>query len=231
MRGNFHAPNYLVNANHAINCGQPIDDLHAYDTIGLIVGGQVDTTNTNVHGDSYVAGGGTIDQLHSLDAGCTVHSPVTAYAFDWDTVQNGAISASVRLASYAPNIVLQGEGAVSNVGGDGQNAYYIFTFDTCPTCDITGPLSDSSAILFGQGNYNGPTGDVPTEDSTVVFNVSVYRITLVSQILKHTASLDSSSEWCYYRSDGQSTQSGLVQLSNYIQLLPGGHSRQLCPGR
>ncbi|ORY99042.1 hypothetical protein BCR43DRAFT_544312 [Syncephalastrum racemosum] len=173
VRGDFHAPNYVVNANHAIDCTQPIDDTRPYDTIGLIVGGQAATTNTDVHGNSFVAGGGTIDQLNSLDAGCAVYSPATVNEFEWDAVQNGAIATSERLASYTPNVVLQGEGAVTAVGDNGENAYYIFTFDTCETCDITGPLSDPSSIFFGQGNYNGPTGDVPSEDSTVVFNIPV----------------------------------------------------------
>ncbi|KAG2216575.1 hypothetical protein INT45_001700 [Circinella minor] len=173
--GRFTAPNYIVNANRGQDCSLP--PTISLDGIGLVVGGVTDTVDTRVHGDSVHAGGGDLSEIRELDygQGCNIYDDIGTGVMDFDVAENAAIDASIMLASMTPNMYIDSEGRITDLGNGGSSKYKVFTFNTCNDgdCNVGGILSDPSAILFGQGNFNGPTGDVPGFQDTVVFNIPV----------------------------------------------------------
>ncbi|KAI9495721.1 hypothetical protein BDB00DRAFT_927324 [Zychaea mexicana] len=167
--GAFTAPNYLVNANHALSCsGSSI-----VDRFGLVIGGEVDTYDTRIRGSVFYQSVSVSADLRLLSEGegCSLFtdsSPV-----DFDVVESVSIVASLLLSSLTPNVQLNADGTV-NVLDSSSTRYSIFTFNTCSSCDLQGTLSDPSAIFFNQGNWNGPQGGWSQgDDELVVFNIPV----------------------------------------------------------
>ncbi|KAI9495720.1 hypothetical protein BDB00DRAFT_212945 [Zychaea mexicana] len=72
-----------------------------------------------------------------------------------------------------PNLVMREGGEIVSLGGD--SPYKVMTFNTCNdrNCPVDGALSDPTGIFFNDGNFNGPSGDVPSQDDTIVFNIPV----------------------------------------------------------
>ncbi|KAI9495708.1 hypothetical protein BDB00DRAFT_870250 [Zychaea mexicana] len=168
------APNYIVNANRGQDCSVP--PTTGLDGIGLVVGGLTATQDTRVHGDSVHAGGGNLEEIVELNEGegCAIFDDIGTGAMDFEVAENAAIEASIILAASDPNMYIDANGVITNLG-TGDSNYKIFTFNTCNDrdCNVPGVLSDPSAILLGEGNFNGPSGDVPSDDDTVVFNIPV----------------------------------------------------------
>ncbi|KAI8146472.1 hypothetical protein BJV82DRAFT_598680 [Fennellomyces sp. T-0311] len=169
--GQFSAPGYIVNANEDPDCSADIAT--SFASYALVVQGLTNTTDTDVHGSSFHAGGGTIDEIHEEDPPCEVYSDKGTGRFDFRTAEEGAIDISELLAMSIPNHVLTNSGELTSLGGDSQ--IRVFTFNTCNNrnCPVDGALSDPAGIFFNDGNFNGPSGDVPSEDETIVFNIPV----------------------------------------------------------
>ncbi|KAF1807746.1 hypothetical protein FB192DRAFT_1454682 [Mucor lusitanicus] len=172
VQGNMHAPNYVVNANHGADCSDP-DSFNSY---GLVVGGIVDTFNTHVHGNAFLNSGGTIEEVLELDVGCFVTDQLGTGNFDFDVVRQMSIKSNQDFASLQPTIVLEPDGSLTELR-EGQLANYeIITFHSCngiPCSAYPDIESDPSAILFGQGNWNGIQGSEIDPDKTYVLNIPV----------------------------------------------------------
>ncbi|KAI8146464.1 hypothetical protein BJV82DRAFT_665430 [Fennellomyces sp. T-0311] len=172
--GRFTAPNYIVNANRGQDCS--VDPRTGLDGIGLVVQGLTITYDTRVHGYSLHAGGGDLAEIKELNEGdgCRVYNDINTGAFDFGVAENAAIRASLILALTEPNMYMDGDGKITDLGSS-NSAYKVFTFNTCNdgNCNVGGVLSNPDAIFLGNGNFNGPTGDVPSNDDTVVFNIPV----------------------------------------------------------
>lgn len=170
--GNFHAPNYIVNANHQVNCNA--DEKTSFDSVGLVIGGDSTTHNTHLRGDDLIAGDGNAEQFDQQLAGCRVITDEGTGHFDFPRSASDALTLSEVLAGLSTNRVLHTNGVVSAVpNSNDDDAFKVFHFDTCRAASCHG--SDASRrdeIFFAMGNWNGPNGDVPSNDDTVVFNVS-----------------------------------------------------------
>ena len=167
--GNFRAPNYIVNANHDITCSA--DETSVFDSVGLVVGGDSTTSGTHVRGDSMIAGNGDESQFDQQLEGCRVITDEGTGHFDFPQSIQEANALNELLASFAPNRILNQGGAVTTIPGFNDGSAKIFQFDTCDN----GPCGSSSPeeIFYGNGNWNGPSGDVPSDSDTVIFNVSL----------------------------------------------------------
>ncbi|KAL9546583.1 hypothetical protein MBANPS3_006590 [Mucor bainieri] len=172
VQGNMHAPNYVVNANHGADCSDP-DSFNSY---GLVVGGIVDTFNTHVHGNAFLNSGGTVEEVLELDVGCFVTDQLGTGNFDFDIVRQMTIKSNQEFASLQPTVVLETDGSLTELR-EGQLANYeIITFHSCNDvlCSSYPEIeSDPSAILFGQGNWNGIQGSEIDPDKTYVLNIPV----------------------------------------------------------
>ncbi|KAI7883291.1 hypothetical protein K492DRAFT_185236 [Lichtheimia hyalospora FSU 10163] len=167
--GNFHAPNYIVNANHDITCSA--DETSSYDSIGLVVGGDSTTSGTHVRGDTLISGDGDDGQFDQQLEGCRVIVDEDTGHFNFPQSNQDANDLNAALAALAPNSVLNQGGAVTTVPGANDGSVKIFQFDTCDN----GPCGSSfpDEIFYGNGNWNGPSGDVPSDSDTVIFNIPV----------------------------------------------------------
>ncbi|KAI7883292.1 hypothetical protein K492DRAFT_192821 [Lichtheimia hyalospora FSU 10163] len=172
--GNFHAPNYIVNANHGVDCSA--DETSSYNSIGLVIGGDSTTFGTHVRGDSLIAGNGDQGQFDQQLQGCRVITDEGTGHFDFPRSASDAETLSQRLASLNTNRVLNTNGVVSAVPNVNDDNFKVFHFNTCQAASCGVSASDASTpdeIFFGIGNWNGPNGDVPSNADTVVFNVPV----------------------------------------------------------
>lgn len=173
--GNFHAPGYLVNVNHPVDCSA--DWQNSFGSTGLVVGGVTDTTDTHVHGDAFLAGGGTVDQITELDPPCSLHSVADATGhMDFDATEDTVNTDQEYLASLQPNLVMDADGVITDLGST-SCSYKVMTLNTCNdgNCNVSAqPLSDPTHMFFGVPNWNGPSGDVPGPTDTVVINVSLH---------------------------------------------------------
>lgn len=167
--GNFYAPNYVVNANHQIDCSA--DENTSFDSIGLVVGGDSTTSGTHVRGDDLIAGDGDESQFDQQLQGCRVITDEGTGYFDFPQSMQEANDLSGRLASLPANRVLNEGGVVTTVPGTANVPVKVFQFDTCDSgsCGTSTP----EEMFFGNGNWNGPSGDVPSDSDIVIFNVSV----------------------------------------------------------
>ncbi|CDH53845.1 predicted protein [Lichtheimia corymbifera JMRC:FSU:9682] len=167
--GNFHAPNYIVNANHDINCAA--DETSSFGSVGLVVGGDSTTSNTHLRGDNLIAGNGDAGQYDQQLAGCRVYTDEGTGHFDFPQSIQEANDLSQQLASLPANRVLDPGGVVTALAGGDNGGIHVFQLNTCGTVYCGSSTPDE--IFFGNGNWNGPSGDVPAYTDTVIFNVPV----------------------------------------------------------
>ncbi|KAI9269069.1 hypothetical protein BDA99DRAFT_503449 [Phascolomyces articulosus] len=169
--GTFTAPYYVVNANERPDCSANIHD--SFLSYGLVVGGLTDTIDTDVHGSALLGGGGDETQIHEADPPCEVYTDENTGRFDFEVAREASEDISELLALSTPNYIFRNSGEMVNLGGDSQ--VKIMTFNTCNNrnCPVDEALSDPTGIFFDDDNFNGPYGDVPSEDSTLVFNIPV----------------------------------------------------------
>ncbi|CDH60527.1 predicted protein [Lichtheimia corymbifera JMRC:FSU:9682] len=170
--GNFHAPNYIVNANHDINCAA--DETSSFGSVGLVVGGDSTTSNTHLRGDNLIAGNGDAGQYDQQLAGCRVYTDEGTGHFDFQRSYSDADTLSRTMASLSADSVLSEGGAVTKSATVDNAPFRVFKMNTCDgSCPTTEVLSYPDEMLFGNGNWNGPSGDVPTSDETVIINIPV----------------------------------------------------------
>ncbi|KAI8643158.1 hypothetical protein BD408DRAFT_415365 [Parasitella parasitica] len=172
VEGNFHAPDYVVNANHGANCSA-VDSLNSY---GLVVGGITTTTNTQVHGSAYLSMGGTVNEVKELEGGCIVTDELGTGIFDFKQVKEMAIVSNADFAHFTPTAILNPDGTITYTRGDELTLYEIFGFHSCAgqiCSQYTSLESDPSAIFFGEGNWNGVQGSTIDPLKTYVMNIPV----------------------------------------------------------
>ncbi|CEP11620.1 hypothetical protein [Parasitella parasitica] len=172
VEGNMHAPNYIVNANHGSDCTNP-NSLNSY---GLVVGGTIDTFNTHVHGNAFIAGGGTTEEILELDQGCIVTDQEGTGIFDFALVKNLLQSSSEDFANYPATSILESDGSLTELRNGELGYYEILTFNTCgeAACSADPDTeSDPNAIFLNIGNWNGVQGSTIDPDKTYVFNIPV----------------------------------------------------------
>ncbi|KAI7903435.1 uncharacterized protein BX663DRAFT_29730 [Cokeromyces recurvatus] len=173
VQGNFKANKFTVNAD-----GKNIDcsDTDNVDSYGFVLGGSVEATEVSVQGNAQVPSG-TSGVQETISSCRIIEDTDDPYYFK--LAKMNAISASRMFAVKSPNIRLKANGELS-FNGVGLNNFNVLTFSTCNNgnCDIfPGKMSDPSAILEGNGNWNGPRGMTWTssvfQDSTIILNVPV----------------------------------------------------------
>ncbi|KAL9549220.1 hypothetical protein MBANPS3_005303 [Mucor bainieri] len=171
VEGNFHAPNYVVNANHGADCSAT-GSLNSY---GLVVGGITTTSNTQVHGSAFLSQGGTVDEVKQQNSGCYVTADEGTGIFDFALVKELAITSSEDFERLTPTAILNADGTITYLR-DGLELYEVIDFHSCagPICSQTPAVeSDPDAILFNKGNWNGVQGSVIDPAKTYVWNVPV----------------------------------------------------------
>jgi choice-of-anchor A domain-containing protein len=174
VKGAFHAPDYVVNANRGQDCSDK-DSLNSY---GLVVGGPLDTKNTQVHGAVYVAGSGDLTQIKGLENDCEVTNKKRTGLVDFIDLEKKATDYNIRLAAQPPTLQLNADNQVVRLGPTRGGMEFI-TFNSCnpsSLCENIWPnaMSNPNSVLFGQGNWNGVQGPQPDPGITYVFNVSSY---------------------------------------------------------
>lgn len=172
VKGNFRAPNYVVNANRGQDCSSK-DSLESY---GLVVGGTVNTENTQIHGSIYAGKGGDLTGLVQLENDCVKTGARGTGLVDFDDLEKKAIDYSFSLAAQNPTLVLGNDGVVTRVDKTKDGIEFI-TFNSCNPSSLCeniwpGAMSNPNEAIFGQGNWNGIKGNQPDPGITYVFNVS-----------------------------------------------------------
>lgn len=125
---------------------------------GLVVGGEVDARDVHVHGAIFLPAGSDTSGIQKLDNACPLSTDKGTGVFSFDQAHDNAIYASRKFANFAPSLLLDAEGKLSSVGGQTEG-FDVITFNNCNNqqCDLhPGQMSDPRAMLFGQGNWNGP---------------------------------------------------------------------------
>lgn len=166
---------WLGNSPFISHQGSDCSDPDSFNSYGLVVGGIIDTFNTHVHGNAFLNSGGTIEEVIELDAGCFVTDQLGTGNFDFDLVKEMTIKSNQEFANLNPTLILETDGSLTELRDEIAN-YEIITFHSCngvlcssyPTVE-----SDPSAILFGEGNWNGIQGSEIDPDKTYVLNVSI----------------------------------------------------------
>lgn len=167
----FHAPNYAINANQQVSCNA--DRKTPFDSIGLVVGGDSTTSGTHVRGDSFIAGNGDSSQFEEQLEGCRVRTDEGTGHFDFALSFSNFDALSRSMAAMEPDSVLNAGGAVTRKPTVDNTPFRVFKMNTCDgSCPTKEALSTPDEMLFGDGNWNGPSGDAPSSDDTVIINVS-----------------------------------------------------------
>jgi hypothetical protein len=162
----------VVNANTKPVCYA--DSTVLWDDLALAVGGSIISTDTQVHGHWWTAGGGAAVELNE---GC--NSPATVdKPFPFSDVLSDIIILSQKLATQAPDLVLSEEGSLGFIDGGSTNCYHVMTLTPCHqnplVCLLLDRLSSPKAILYGIGNWNGPSTPYPSDGKVLVINVPVF---------------------------------------------------------
>lgn len=171
VEGDFHAPDYNVNANGGSDC----DDEDSLDCYGLIVGGITNTRNTQVRGSAYLGGAGTVDNVATLNDGCVVTEEQKECLFDFDAAKNSLVQASIDFASLDATLFLGSDNTLTSLCECGEGSYEVITFNSCGGA-ICSTSSDSesypSNIFFGVDNWSGTQGSKIDHSKTYILNVS-----------------------------------------------------------
>lgn len=170
VKGDFHAPNYVVNLEHGAIC----EEINSFNSYGLVVGGRTETFNTHVHGSAYLAGGGTIEEVLELDSGCLVTPDYDTGAFDFDEVETLMVSTSSVLARLGPTLILEEDASLTLLRNT-HPLYEILTFHSCAQSVCSSDIDTESSIVHFDGItgfWNGVQGEnQPDYSKTYVFNV------------------------------------------------------------
>lgn len=171
VKGTFSSSTYTVNGNHAGDCSHVDTSLEGY---GLVVGGKVEANDVHVHGAIFLPAGSDTSGIQKLDNACPMSTDKGTGVFSFDQAHDNAIYASRKFAKYTPSLLLNADGKLSSIGGQ-SDGFDVITFNNCNNeqCNLfPGKMSDPKAILFGQGNWNGPSG--LSFPSKLIFNVSLF---------------------------------------------------------
>ncbi|KAL7314271.1 hypothetical protein PS15m_005866 [Mucor circinelloides] len=172
VEGNLHAPNYAINVDHGADCAA----VNSFNSYGLVVGGFVDTFNTNVHGSAYIAGGGTIEEILELDNGCLVTDQSGTGLFDFALVKDLLQSSSQDFATHPPTAILESNGDLTELRDNQLTHYEILTFHTCSStsCSMDSDSeSNPNHIFFNQGSWNGVHSFDVDPKKTYILNIPV----------------------------------------------------------
>lgn len=135
-----------------------------------------------------------------LDVGCFVTDQLGTGNFDFELVKQMTIKSNQEFAELQPTIVLESDGSLTELREGQLPLYEIITFHSCNgvLCSSYQDIeSDPSAILFGQGNWNGVQGSEIDPDKTYVLNVGV-EIELLKNKWSNSMAIDSCQKWRYY---------------------------------
>ncbi|KAG2173368.1 hypothetical protein INT44_008720 [Umbelopsis vinacea] len=172
VQGDLYAPNYVVNANTEPKCYA--QNTVPWDQLALAVGGNVFSTDTEVHGHWWAGGSGAPIELNE---GC--HSPAAVDTpFPFSGVLSDLLAINERLATQTTDLFLSETGELTYNEDISTNCYHVMTLAPCQRdpliCLLLDKLSSPKAILFGIGNWNGPNQQYPQDGKTVIINVPVF---------------------------------------------------------
>ncbi|KAI8146462.1 hypothetical protein BJV82DRAFT_598635 [Fennellomyces sp. T-0311] len=180
VRGDYENLELSINADRYINCGAGRVDFVTFNKDKVAISGVDGNKDVHAVGNQLVSVDGRVD----LSNGCQSlyqDNPTGIYN---DFITDSVVVGSIRLANLTPNMLMDETGKIIDKGSTNSN-YKVFTFNTCGGghCPVAGDLSDPS-IFEDNGKYVGPSGDVPSPEETVVFNIpvdpnSVFNITNV----------------------------------------------------
>ncbi|CAO3607722.1 unnamed protein product [Mucor fragilis] len=105
----MHAPNYVVNLDHGADCSA----VNSFNSYGLVVGGTVDTFNTNVHGSAYIASGGTVEEVVELDDGCFVTDQKGTGILGFALVKELLQGSNQNFAQHLLTTILENDGSLT----------------------------------------------------------------------------------------------------------------------
>ncbi|CAO3691282.1 unnamed protein product [Umbelopsis ramanniana] len=172
VQGNLNAPNYVVNANVKPVCYA--QNVVPWDELALAVGGNIISTDTEVHGHWWTGGSGAAIELNEgCDSPAAVDTP-----FPFSDVLSDVLSMSQKIALQAPDLVLSEDGELQSLADISLNCYHVITLSPCSrdplVCLLLNHYSSPNAILYGIGNWNGPSTPYPEDGKTLIINVPVY---------------------------------------------------------
>ncbi|KAJ2962456.1 hypothetical protein NQZ79_g2388 [Umbelopsis isabellina] len=171
--GNLMAPGYVVNSNSGEQCYGA--NTVPWDQLALAVGGNILNPIIEVHGHWWTAGGGTAVELN---AGCNSPAKVDQ-PFPFSAIQTLLNDYSMAYASMAPNLVLNDDDSITDLGTLPSGCYNVMTLRPCHNsnsnnCITNGNWSFSDHILLGQPNWNGPSNGYPNLNRLLIINVPVF---------------------------------------------------------
>ncbi|KAI8146463.1 hypothetical protein BJV82DRAFT_598639 [Fennellomyces sp. T-0311] len=173
--GTFTARDYTVNAGNDVDCTGHQNNTSFTDQ-GLVAVGKVNPQNVAVNGYSVLLGGGDISGIQPIDPACTVSTEPLFGELQLRIAQDAAVTASSLFAFMEPHYSMDANGKVTKLYDGAEDKYAVFKFHSCEAenCSTSGQLSDPTGFLFNtNGTYKGMTGDVPSSDKTVIFNIPV----------------------------------------------------------
>ncbi|KAI9495706.1 hypothetical protein BDB00DRAFT_212319 [Zychaea mexicana] len=170
LKGTYQNSEVTFGAARYTNCNATETSFITVNENGLVISGEDGNKDVYVTGSELVSTNGEVD----LSNGCSSLYLTNSYDLQFNIITDSMITASLRLASLTPNMYMDATGNIVDKGSE-DDTYKVFTFNTCNNgaCNIAGDLSDPAGIFGGENNYEGPTGDVPSPDATVVFNIPV----------------------------------------------------------
>lgn len=167
----LNSPNVIVNAESSTTCSG--DGYYSQDSNGVVVSGTLppDWAASLGGGHAFLPKDSATDKV-TTQAECQVYTNEGTGHFNFEQVQQGALTASARLAKIQTNMRMDANGQVTELPSSPSN-YKVFTFDTC-NCNVAASeqLSDPAGIFESNGQWTGPQGWSPAPTDTVVFNAS-----------------------------------------------------------
>lgn len=178
VQGNLDAPNYVVNVNDPPQCYGT--DTVPWDQLALAVGGNILSTDTEVHGHWWTAGSGSAIELNSdCNSPATVDKP-----FPFADIRDDFLYLSQKMASSQPDLVLSSDNALTYSPDISTNCYHTISLYACgetgADCIVGKNQSSPLSILYGQGNWNGPNPGYPNTSKSLLINVAVHNGTTLT---------------------------------------------------
>ncbi|KAG2172291.1 hypothetical protein INT43_004833 [Umbelopsis isabellina] len=171
--GNLLAPGYVVNSNADAQCYGT--NTVPWSQLALAVGGNILSPTTEVHGHWWTGSGGTaIEQNTGCNSPANVDQP-----FPFSAIQTLLNGYSQAYASMAPNLVLNDDNSIRDLGTLSSGCYNVITLRPCHNsnsndCITQSNWSFSDHILLGQPNWNGPSNGYPNPNRLLIINVPVF---------------------------------------------------------
>lgn len=88
---------------------------NSLNSYGLVVGGNINTSDTHVHRSIYVAGSGDLSTIQELDQGCIETNTQGTGLVNFDDVESDALRASHYFATFEPSMKLNDDGSLTKV--------------------------------------------------------------------------------------------------------------------